>query len=115
MQANLERQKFIDLLNKLGDPNDDEVIAAARDLSAQVVVSGLTWDDLLFPEEEEEEPPLSEEEEKEALSLINQISELGVSAETKEELEEYKIDIKEGEFEKMDLKYIQALHKRLAK
>ena len=128
MQANLERQKFIDLLNKLGDPNDDEVLAAARDLSAQVVVSGLTWDDLLFPEEEEdeeeeeeaeaeeeEEPPLSEEEEKEALSLINQISELGVSAETKEELEEYKIDIKEGEFEKMDLKYLQALHKRLAK
>ena len=123
MLANLDRQKFIDLLNKLGDPNDDEVIAAARDLSAQVVVSGLTWDDLLFPEEEEkeeeeeekEEPPLSEEEEKEALSLINQISELGVSAETKEELEEYKIDIKEGEFEKMDLKYLQALHKRLAK
>ena len=126
MIANLNRQKFIDLLNKLGDPNDDEVIAAARDLHAQVVVSGLTWDDLLFPEEEEEEeekeekeekeePPLSEEEKKEALSLINQISELGVSAETKKELEEYKIDIKEGEFEKMDLKYIQALHKRLAK
>ena len=153
MIANLNRQKFIDLLNKLGDPNDDEVIAAARDLHAQVVVSGLTWDDLLFPEEEEEkeeeeeeekeeeaeeeeaeeeeeeaeeeegeekkeekeEPPLSEEEEKEALSLINQISELGVSAETKKELEEYKIDIKEGEFEKMDLKYLQALHKRLAK
>jgi len=133
MLANLNRQNFIDLLNKLGDPNDDEVIAAARDLSAQVVVSGLTWDDLLFPEEEEkeeeeeeeeeeekeekeeEEPPLSEEEKKEALSLINQISELGVSAETKKELEEYKIDIKEGEFEKMDLKYLQALHKRLAK
>jgi len=131
MLANLNRQNFIDLLNKLGDPNDDEVIAAARDLSAQVVVSGLTWDDLLLPqeeeaeeeeaeeeekeEEEEEEPPLSEEEEKEALSLINQISELGVSAETKKELEEYKIDIKEGEFEKMDLNYLRALHKRLAK
>ena len=55
MLANLNRQNFIDLLNKLGDPNDDEVIAAARDLSAQVVVSGLTWDDLLFPEEEAEE------------------------------------------------------------
>ena len=61
MLANLNRQNFIDLLNKLGDPNDDEVIAAARDLSAQVVVSGLTWDDLLFPEEEE----MDEEEEKE--------------------------------------------------
>ncbi len=32
MLANLDRQNFIDLLNKLGDPNDDEVIAAARDL-----------------------------------------------------------------------------------
>ena len=55
MIANLNRQKFIDLLNKLGDPNDDEVVAAARDLHAQGVVSGLTWDDLLFPEEEEKE------------------------------------------------------------
>ena len=45
MQANLERQQFIELLDKLGDPNDDAVIAAARDLHAQVVVSGLTGDD----------------------------------------------------------------------
>ena len=65
MLANLNRQKFIDLLNKLGDSDDDEVIAAARDLHAQVVVSGLTWDDLLFPEEEEEEA-LAEGEGEEA-------------------------------------------------
>ena len=66
MQANLERQKFIDLLNKLGDPNDDEVIAAARDLHAQVVVSGLTWDDLLFPEEAEAEEEAEAKAEAEA-------------------------------------------------
>ena len=40
MLAHLDRQKFIELLNKLGDQNDDEVIAAARDLNAQIVVSG---------------------------------------------------------------------------
>ena len=127
MIANLDRQKFIGLLEKLGDQSDDEALKAARDLHAQLVVSGLTWDDLLLPEEpdlEAEEPDLeaeagdiilSQEEVSEALALISQIAELGVSKETKEELEEYKIDINDGDFEQMDLRYLRALHKRLAK
>ena len=141
MLANLDRQKFIDLLDKLGDQSDDEALTAARDLHAQLVVSGLTWDDLLLPEEpdleseepdlESEEPDLeaeepdletevgefllSEEEIKEALALISQITEFGVSKETREELEDYKTDINDGEFEQMDLSYLRALHKRLAK
>ena len=134
MLANLDRQTFIDLLDKLGDQSDDEALTAARDLHAQLVVSGLTWDDLLLPEEsspeseepdlESEEPDLetevgefllSEEEIKEALALISQITEFGVSKETREELEDYKTDINDGEFEQMDLSYLRALHKRLAK
>ena len=127
MLANLDRQKFIDLLDRLGDQSDDEALTAARDLHAQLVVSGLTWDDLLLPEEpdlESEEPDLesevgkfllSEEENKEALALISQITEFGVSKETREELEDYKTDINDGEFEQMDLSYLRALHKRLAK
>ena len=47
--------------------------------------------------------------------MIGQIIELKVSKELQEELEEYKLDIDEGEFEKMDLRYLQALYRRLAK
>ena len=59
--------------------------------------------------------PLGEDDTKEALALINQILELGVSKDLKEELEEYKLDIEEKEFYDSDLLYLRALHKRLAK
>ena len=56
---------------------------------------------------------MNEEQQNEALSLINQIEKLGVSKETLEELEDYKKDINEREFEIMDLRYLRALYKRL--
>ena len=37
-----------------------------------------------------------------------------VSETTKQELSEYKDDLKEGEFEKMDLRYLRALKARLS-
>ena len=65
-------------------------------------------------EEDEDERALSDEEKAEALSLITRLLDKGVSADTKEELEEYKQDIDEGEFAAMDLRYLRALHKRLS-
>lgn len=64
-------------------------------------------------EDDEEERALTDEEKAEALSLITRLLDKGVSADTKEELEEYKQDIDEGEFAAMDLRYLRALHKRL--
>lgn len=64
-------------------------------------------------EDDEDERALSDEEKTEALSLITRLLDKGVSADTKEELEEYKQDIDEGEFAAMDLRYLRALHKRL--
>lgn len=163
MLANLDRQKFIDLLEQLGAEEDEAVLAAARDLHAQITVADMTWDTLLVPEPSDEEDveevepdeeydeedlededeesddeddervneaaaaeesdlfadvdedPLDDEQKAEALSLISQISAIGVSADTKEELDDYKVDIEEGEFGQMDLNYLKALHKRLAK
>jgi len=40
---------------------------------------------------------------------------LDISKGTKEELMEYKQDIDDGEFAQMDLRYLRALHNRLAK
>ncbi len=70
-------------------------------------------DDDLDDEDDEDERALTGEEKAEALSLITRLLDKGVSADTKEELEEYKQDIDEGEFAAMDLRYLRSLHKRL--
>ena len=135
MLANLDRQTFIDLLDKLSDENDEVVLSAARDLNAQIVVAGATWDDLLIPEKEtedkdpeketedkdtenanehENESPITDEEVRQSLDLIKKLSELKISKELVEELEEYNVDIKEGEFDSSDLNYLKALYKRLS-
>ena len=64
-------------------------------------------------EDDEDERALTDEEKAEALSLITRLLDKGVSADTKEELEEYKQDIDEGEFAAMDLRYLRSLSKRL--
>ena len=43
MLANLDRKKFIELLNNLGDDDKEKVLAAAQNLHAQVVVAGMSW------------------------------------------------------------------------
>jgi len=51
MSENPDRDGVIELLGKLGDPDDAEALAAARKLHEQISGAGLTWDDLLIPEE----------------------------------------------------------------
>ena len=70
-------------------------------------------DDNLFDQDDEKD--LTDGEKSEALSLIDKISALEISKGTKEELKEYKQDIDDGEFAQMDLRYLRALHNRLAK
>ena len=153
MLANLDREKFIELLGKLGSERDEDALSAARDLHAQLIVAQLSWDDLLVPDQveapvarddagddkgdyegdlvdaadadddkdednlfdEDDEKDLTDEEKSEALSLIDKISALEISKGTKEELREYKQDIDDGDFAQMDLRYLRALHGRLAK
>lgn len=50
MFANLDRDEFIRLLERLGNEDDGEALAAARDLHARITVAEVTWDDLLVPE-----------------------------------------------------------------
>jgi hypothetical protein len=143
MFANLDRQEFIRLLEKLGSDNEAEALSAARDLHAKVTVAGVSWDSLLAPDDEEDPGEeaaaygandddgagdeqvltapdadlgeLSEADKAEALSLIEQIAGMKVSAQTKGELEDYKRDIAAGEFLQSDLRYLRALQRRLQK
>ena len=131
MSEELDRDKLIGLLEKLGAEGDEDALSAARAINAEVVQSGQTWDDLLAEpempdadwdaaEEADAEPSASPEEaaagDREALSLIGKLlAKPGVYEGTRLELEGYKEDIAAGEFTGADRTYLRALHARMAK
>jgi hypothetical protein len=140
MDDNPDREKVIELLEKLGAADDAEVVSSARELHQYVSESGLAWDDLLVPDggtapaddddfaefDDSDDGEVSEEldevtktvpagEAADDLKLIEQL--LGrkdTSSNLREELEGYKEDIKEGDFTTADRSYLQALQKRLS-
>ena len=135
MQTDLERVDFLVLLEKLKSEEDAVVLATINDINAKMSDAGVSWDDLLISQDDiqvedgedatdqegETEndsgdtfEPLNDEEKREAESLIGAIRGMKVSTATKKELDEYVEDIKEGEFELMDLRYLRALKKRLS-
>ena len=134
----LDRDSVIALLNRLGDPDEAEALAAAREIDRRVQESGMTWSDLLAP------PPSATGGNRESyddyrgaftdddLFDINQprpregyasdtalIDELltnqDLAPETRQELMDFKSDIAEGEFTDMDAKYLRGLHARLTR
>ena len=145
MSDTLERDNVIDLLNRLGSEQDEDVLAAARALHSQITRAGMDWQDLLVGDEgaapsapdidddtddEDEydtddtddeddtpEPAVNfTHDESKTLALINKLlAREGNSEEFREELEEYKSDLANGDFESSDHRYIQALHARLSK
>ena len=138
MRTDLERDEFLALLEKLKSEEDNEILGVVRDINAKMTVAGVSWDDLLISQNETQEDsvddnededdqkgdranvsgdnfePLNDEERQEAESLINAIKGMKVSESTKQELDEYKDDLSEGEFEQMDLRYLRALKARLS-
>ena len=144
MTEPLERDHVIALLKSLGSDRDEEVLKAARQVHAQVTAAGMTWEDLLVPEvsedggadvedqdaEQETEQDTEQDTETEApeapaetakddadsLALIDELlAKSGLSEAMREELETYKSDIAEGEFNEADRRYIRAVHERLSK
>jgi hypothetical protein len=138
MRTDLERGDFLTLLEKLKSEEDDEVLGVVRDINAKMTVAGVSWDDLLISQDETQEDsadddkdedgqesgrenvsddnfePLNDEERQEAENLINAIKGMKVSKATKQEIDEYRDDLREGEFEQMDLRYLRALKARLS-
>ena len=138
MRTDLERGDFLALLEKLKSEEDDEVLGVVRDINAKMTVAGVSWDDLLISQDVTQEDsadddkdedgqesgrenvsddnfePLNDEERQEAESLINAIKGMKVSEATKQEINEYRDDLREGEFEQMDLRYLRALKARLS-
>ncbi|MEM7222234.1 MAG: hypothetical protein AAF495_04605 [Pseudomonadota bacterium] len=141
MAEALERDVVVELLNKLGEEEDEAVLAAAREAHARVQAAELTWDALLVPErdeddfdelddeEDDDEAPLDDDDEDveespeeaaaanaQSLKLIEQLlAKEGISDQLRDDLEGYKEDIAEGEFEENDRRYLRALVERLGK
>ncbi len=131
MTDGLDRTALMELLNKLGSEQDEEALQAARDAHGMVTTSGASWDDLLVSENgplpesavtPDEEAPESPEtgaplpDDAESLALIDKLMALSdLSESLREELEGYREDIAEKEFEAPDRKYLRALHQRLIK
>ena len=137
MEKTPDRESVIELLEKLGDPDDAQSLAAARELHGFVSGSGLSWDDLLVPDGEAAATPQSYDDDDfdgadenessfddqvvpagDAAADVKRIDQLlnrsDISASLREELEGYKEDIEEGDFTASDRQYIEALQKRLS-
>jgi hypothetical protein len=136
----LDRDNIIRLLNQLGSDNDEEIMTSARALHTQVSDANVDWNDLLVglsepetetepetePETETDEDPQENEvsgdnnkgktlNDSEATKIIDKLlSNTYISEYLKEELEDYKIDIAEGELEASDRSYLISLNKRLS-
>lgn len=145
MSDTLERDDVIGLLDRLGSEQDEDVLAAARALHAQITQAGMSWQDLLVgdepaaPDEPAIDEPMDEADddddddagdagdapepatkfdvnESETRALIDKLlAREGNSEEFREELEEYKTDLANGDFSPSDHRYVQALYTRLTK
>lgn len=58
----LDRDSFIALLEQLGSDNDQDVLAAARELDARVRAAGVGWTDLLTPEGDDDDQDFGDDE-----------------------------------------------------
>jgi hypothetical protein len=137
MQTDLNRDEFLELLEKLSSTKKSDVLSIVEEINNKMSNAGVTWDQLLISsqaeeEEEVEEPdddevnniedveesksqPISKTEITEVKKLIQAIDAISKSDATKQELREYEEDLKEGDFEQMDLQYLRALKDRLSK
>jgi hypothetical protein len=133
---NLDRDSFIALLNRLGDPDEAEALAAAREIDRRIRESGLTWSELLVPPSSatnaenyddyrgaftdddlfDMTPGRPRESYGSDTALIEELlTNQDLTPETRQELIDFKSDIAEGEFTDIDAKYLRDLHARLSR
>jgi hypothetical protein len=124
----LDRAELLDLLGRLGAPDDATVLAAARALHGKISESGLTWDTLLQLDATSHEQHDSAHEatssdapgerpsggKAEVAFLIERLlARTTISDALREELVDFKRAIADGSFDEMDAQYLRALAKRL--
>lgn len=140
--SELDRDSFLESLEKLLSETDAEVLTAAREIKSQMAEAEVTWDMLLVQapgddddddyevpaygddDDEDEEvatgDPVAEGLARTSKSTDDDLTMIeallardDISDETREDLNDYKGDIAEGEFTEADHRYLLSLHQRL--
>jgi hypothetical protein len=126
----LDRAELLELLGRLGAPDDASVLTAARALHGKISESGLTWATVLQLDadatgrEQDESPPEETSSDApgerpsggkaEVAFLIERLlARTTISDALREELVDFKRAIADGSFDEMDAQYVRALAKRL--
>jgi hypothetical protein len=123
----MDRQGFISLLERLGDPDDAAVVKSAREIHRVMQAEGISWDELLRASAEDEDSPISgavpvdpallDEPANAAVEDLALIDALlardALSETTRQEIEDMRADIQRGDFTARDRKYLQDLAARL--
>jgi hypothetical protein len=126
----LDRAELLELLDRLGAPDDATVLVAARALHDKVSESGLAWDTLLrldtdvTDSEQDDSPPEETSSDASgkrpsggnaevALLIERLLARAAISDTLREELVDFKRAIADGSFDEMDARYLRALAKRL--
>ena len=126
---NPDRTRFIELLDQLGAESNETVLVAARELHRSVKESGLDWDRLLQADDsaagaedgrhavtQEVVPAASASpaDKSDDMKIVDRLlARKDLSDTTRGDLAEFKRNIREGTFDRMDADYIRALAKRL--
>ena len=131
--ATVHRPDVIELLNRLGDENDDIVRDAARALHRMVSDAGLTWAELLRFESDaafgrdDGEPADAAPDDQPAAGrqpappdlaetqrlIVRLLASKAISQALRGDLTELQGNAAKGEFDPMDARYVVALAKRL--
>lgn len=105
------RENILHLLHRLDRPEDEAVLAAARELAAKVKSLDVDWDGLLVEAKPMAVPAPVTGETGAVLRALLDRSDL--MADTREDLEGFLADIEAGRLGEEDRRYIHALQERL--
>lgn len=121
-----DRDRLIETLDRLGDPDDATALGAAREVAGAMKEAGLDWDDVLalpastgIGDDEASTAgtpadPVAVGDNAEALKTIERLlARPGLFEGTRDELMGYRDDIASGEFGAEERRYLAALAARL--
>jgi len=116
-EGNMEKSRALYIKYRVQDLKDKAILELAKNESVKyesVNTKGESENVKYENKLNHDLVPLTEAEEQEAIDLIASLRKKKISATTKDELDEYLEDIKDGKFTKMDLRYLLALNARFS-
>ena len=106
------RDDILHLLHRLDRPEDEAVLAAARELTAKVKSLDADWDNLLVDAQRAVAPVAVSGDTAAVLRALLGRSDL--MTDTREDLESFRADLEAGRLGDEDRRYIHALQDRLS-